>query len=209
MSIYNSLIFDLGKVVFDLSFDRVFQSWSISSGKHFNDIKNKFEFDTLFDKFEKDEIAASQFRSMVSQRLSINLSDIDFDNGWCNLYMDVYNGIDDLLINLKRNYKLVALTNTNIIHHNVWPVKYAHVLVHFEKIFSSHEMGARKPEAEAYKIVLDHLQCKPSEVIFLDDNADNIRGAKEIGIETIWVTSQEDMIKELQKFGCTQLYSEK
>lgn len=67
MSKYNALIFDLSKVVFDLSFDRVFQSWVTSSGKHFNDIKDKFEFDELFGKFEKDEIVAPQFRKMISQ----------------------------------------------------------------------------------------------------------------------------------------------
>jgi HAD superfamily hydrolase (TIGR01509 family) len=60
-------------------------------------------------------------------------------------------------------------------------------------------MAKRKPEPKAYKIVLDYLQCKPSEAIFLDDN---IIGAKKIGIATIWVTSQETMRTELEKFGC-------
>jgi HAD superfamily hydrolase (TIGR01509 family) len=63
-------------------------------------------------------------------------------------------------------------------------------------------MAKRKPEPKAYKIVLDYLQCKPSEAIFLDDNIDNITGAKKIGIATIWVTSQETMRTELEKFGC-------
>ena len=202
MGKYNSLIFDLGKVVFDLSFDRVFKSWAALSGKNFNDIKSRFKFDDLFDKFEKNEVSAPQFRTMLSQKLNISLTDEDFDKGWCNLYMDAYKDIDNLLISVKRNYKIVALTNTNVIHSKVWPVKYAHVLQHFEKIFSSHEMAKRKPEPKAYKMVLDYLQCKPSEAIFLDDNIDNITGAKKIGIATIWVTSQETMRTELEKFGC-------
>jgi len=56
----------------------------------------------------------------------------------------------------------------------------------------------RKPEERIYKIVLDYLQCKPAEVIFLDDNEQNILGAAKAGIKTILVTSQEQMRVELR-----------
>ncbi|MEJ7821732.1 MAG: TlpA disulfide reductase family protein [Chitinophagaceae bacterium] len=46
----------------------------------------------------------------------MKLSDQEFDKGWCDLYLDTYRGIDNLLAELKLNYKIVAFTNTNIIH---------------------------------------------------------------------------------------------
>ena len=78
---YNAIIFDLGKVVFDLSFDRTFKFWATASGRQFDDIKSKFRFDELSDEFERGDISASQFRAEVSQRLDIRLSDEDFDTG--------------------------------------------------------------------------------------------------------------------------------
>jgi putative hydrolase of the HAD superfamily len=201
METFRSIVFDLGKVVFDLSFDRVFKSWATSSGKQFNEIKSRFVFDELSDMFERNEISPEQFRTKVLRRLDVKLSDKDFDKGWCELYLDTYGDIGNLLMGLKRNYKLVALTNTNAIHHEVWSVNYAETLQHFEKIFSSHEIGTRKPEEKSFKIVLDYLQCKPAETIFLDDNADNINGAGELGIATILVTSQVKMREELLKNG--------
>ncbi len=81
METFQSVIFDLGKVVFDFSFDRVFQSWATSSGTPFADIKSKFVFDELSDKFERSEISSEQFRTLVSQRLNIKLTDEDFDKG--------------------------------------------------------------------------------------------------------------------------------
>ena len=198
---YKAIIFDLGKVVFDLSFDRVFQSWATASGKSFDEIKNKFTFDNLFDQFERNEVTATQFRNTVSQRLNFQLSDEEFDACWCNLYLDIYPGIDDLLINLKQHYKLVALTNTNYIHDKVWRKKYAGTLTHFEKIYASHDMGTRKPEAQAYQLVLDYLGCDARETIFLDDNKNNVAGAKQLGIETILVTSFEQLKQELWKHG--------
>ncbi len=47
MNEIKAIIFDLGKVVFDLSFERVLLSWSQSSGKSVEAIKNDFEFDTI------------------------------------------------------------------------------------------------------------------------------------------------------------------
>ena len=175
-----TIIFDSGKVVFDISFDRTFQFLATVSGRQFDDIKSKFRFDELSDKFERGEISEGQFRAEVSQRMNLKFSDKDFDNGWCDIYLDTYNGIDNLLKDLKHIYKLVALTNTNIIHERVWKVKYADTLRHFEKIFCSHEIKTRKPERKAYKIVLNDLQVKPQQTIFLYDNIDNIKVLKKL-----------------------------
>lgn len=198
---HGTIIFDLGKVVFNLSFDRTFQFWSTASGRQLDGIKSKFRFDGLFDKFESGKISSKKFRAEVSQRLDLKLSDEAFDKGWCDIYLDVYNGIDNLLVDLKRNYKLVALTNTNIIHDRVWKAKYADTLRHFEKVFCSHELKTKKPESKAYQIVLDYLQVKPQQTIFLDDNINNIKGAAELGIGTILVKSQKQMRDELLANG--------
>ena len=201
MPIYKAIIFDLGKVVFDLSFDRVFQYWSDASGKPFGDIKGKFQFDYIFDQFEKDEISSTQFRNQVSKTLDFKLSDVEFDKGWCYLYLDTYSGIDDLLESLNQNYKLVALTNTNIIHSRIWQVKYAETLKYFERIFSSIEMRERKPDVKAFQIVLDYLQLAPEQTVFLDDNIENIKGAEALGIKSILVASFVQMKGELRKIG--------
>jgi putative hydrolase of the HAD superfamily len=201
MTTYKAIIFDLGKVVFDLSFDRIFQYWSDASGKPFDDIKSKFKFNYIFDQFEKDEISATRFRNHLSKRLDIKLSDYEFDKGWCDLYLDTYIGINDFLESFKQNYKLVALTNTNIIHSRIWKVKYAGTLKYFERIFCSHEMGERKPDSKAFQIVLDYLQFAPQQTVFLDDNIENIKGAEALGIKSILATSFEQMKGELQKVG--------
>lgn len=198
MTNYKAIIFDLGKVVFDLSFDRVFQYWADVSGKKFTEIQSKFQFDNILDQFERNEISPQQFREEIYKRLDIKLSDHDFDKGWCDLYLDTYVGINDLLAGSKQSYKLVALTNTNFIHSKVWQRKYADTLKYFEKIFSSHEIGERKPDAKAFQIVLNYLQIAPHQTVFLEDNIDNIKGAEALGIKTILVTSFSQMKDELR-----------
>ncbi len=198
--IYNTLIFDLGNVIFQFSFDRSFQYWAKASDKSFEEIKEKFKFDEVFNKFERNEISPAEFRKLISARLEINLSDEEFDKGWCNLYMDVFPGIDELLAHLKNKYRLIALSNTNSIHQKVWKIKYAPTLIHFEKIFSSHELLCRKPEPEIYITVLEHLKIEPGHAIFLDDMPENVAGAAAVGMKTILVRTPAQMKAELEEW---------
>ena len=198
MTSIKGIIFDLGKVVFDLSFDRTFEFWANASGRQMDDIKNKFRFDEIYEKFETKELTAKEFRHLLSVQLNLSLPDNIFDAGWCNLYLDPYPEIVKLLTDLKVNYKLVALTNTNEIHETVWKVKYTKALQNFEKVFSSHHIKARKPNEQAYKIVLDYLKLNPEQTIFIDDNLENIEGAKKLGINTVLASSPRQIITDLR-----------
>jgi putative hydrolase of the HAD superfamily len=199
MKTYEALIFDLGKVVFDLSFDQVFYHWATASGQEAAAIKSRFQFDELFDAFERDDVSADAFRTEVSRRLGFQLTDQAFDEGWCALYLDPYEGVNEVLSNLKNQYRLVALTNTNSIHAQVWKPKYQESLAHFDKVFSSHELGARKPEKQAYQSVLNYLGTKPERAIFLDDSPVNIEGAAQLGIKAILVESPQQMQRDLNQ----------
>jgi len=199
MKTYEALIFDLGKVVFDLSFDNVFHCWAAASGQQAAVLKSKFQFDDFFDEFEKGDIADEEFRAEISRRLDLTLTDQVFDEGWCALYLDAYEGIDELLGSLKNQYRLVALTNTNSIHAQVWPTKYRESLRYFERVFCSHELKTRKPEKQAYQCVLNYLGVEPQHTIFLDDSQANIAGAAQLGIKTILVESPRQMQVDLYR----------
>lgn len=195
------LIFDLGGVVFDCSFDRTFDTWATLTGKPAEEIKREFKFSDNFEKFERSEISPRQFMESVSEQLNYKFDYATFEKGWNAIYLNIIRDIDHLLIELKRNYRIVALTNTNSAHALVWPEKYSDNLRHFEKIFSSHEMGIRKPEAKAFQTVLDCLNISAQQTIFLDDKEEYIEGAEQLGINTVLVTSYSQMLNGLKKFG--------
>jgi putative hydrolase of the HAD superfamily len=171
----------------------------MASGKTFKEIKSKFTFDEVFQSFERGELNPTQFRKLISERIDINLTDEEFDKGWCHLYMDEIQGVDKLLSDLKRKYQLLALSNTNEIHARVWKVKYAPILEHFMKIFSSNEMRTRKPETEIYQMLIDYLGLKPEQIVFLDDMPGNTISAGNLGIKTVTVSSFPQMKKDLEE----------
>ncbi|MBJ7279595.1 MAG: HAD family phosphatase [Candidatus Nanopelagicales bacterium] len=52
----------------------------------------------------------------------------------------------------------------------------------FDEVIISGEVGMRKPDAEIYHHTLELLKVKPTESVFVDDLAHNIKGAAELGM---------------------------
>jgi putative hydrolase of the HAD superfamily len=55
------------------------------------------------------------------------------------------------------------------------------------------EVGFVKPERQVYDHLIDRLGVEPSRVLFLDDVADNVAGAKAAGLQSAVFTSLDDL----------------
>ncbi|KPL14550.1 hypothetical protein AMJ74_03170 [candidate division WOR_3 bacterium SM1_77] len=201
MKKYCAMIFDCGGVIFHFSSDRIFKHWALVSGKDAIELKKKFDFGETYQKFERGEISPSVFRKKTMNKLEFKISDEEFDNGWNSMYMELVPGIVGLLRELRSTYRLVALTNTNAIHAERWPILFSSVLEYFEKVFSSHVIGARKPEKRAYETVLNYLGVNPQSTIFFDDNPEFVRAAETMDISSVRVTSFKQMANEMRERG--------
>ena len=73
----------------------------------------------------------------------------------------------------------------------------AQVMKLFDLVVESSVEGVRKPNPEIYKIACDRLGVSCSQAIFLDDLGINLKPAKELGMRTIKVVSQEQAIDDL------------
>ncbi|CAB5027214.1 unannotated protein [freshwater metagenome] len=55
----------------------------------------------------------------------------------------------------------------------------------FAHVVISGRVGVRKPEPEAYGLILDSMGLAPSEVVFVDDAEPNVEGARRVGMHTV------------------------
>lgn len=68
----------------------------------------------------------------------------------------------------------------------------------FDFTILSCEVGARKPEPQVYSAAMKKLPgIQPNEVLFLDDRAHCILGAKEFGLQTIHVKDHKTAIEQV------------
>ena len=66
-------------------------------------------------------------------------------------------------------------------------------LAPFSRKFFSCDLRAVKPEAAAYKSVLEALGASPAEVVFVDDRQVNVDGAQELGIRAVLFESPDQL----------------
>jgi len=118
------------------------------------------------------------------------------------IYAEYFSGddIDQWLLefaeSLKPNLKIGLLSNAWVDSR-----KRLGALFHFIEIFDvsifSAEVKARKPEPEIYRIMLEKLDAKAEECIFIDDFPENIEGAKKLGISTILFKDTQETIRKI------------
>jgi putative hydrolase of the HAD superfamily len=196
-----ALLFDLGGVVVDLDFQRVFRRWASEAGCNAADIASRFTQDEAYCQHERGEIDAARYFASLRTSLAIDLGDEQFLEGWQSLYLDPCDGVDLLLELAGKAYPLYAFTNSNPSHRSVWFPLLRRELSHFEAVFESCELGLRKPDTEAFHRVADLAGFRPQDFLFFDDSVENVVGARDAGMQAILVRSVEDVRAALGTMG--------
>ena len=62
-------------------------------------------------------------------------------------------------------------------------------------------MGMRKPDTEIYEFVLKDINKSGEECVFIDDTKQNLHGATQVGIHTIWAKQplDDEMMMEIKR----------
>lgn len=195
------LLFDLGRVVLDISFDRVMARWAAHAGCTPDELAIRFVVNDSFKHHETGKIDDAAFFAQLRQTLGIGISDGQFLEGWNAIFTGEMPGIAPLLKSAARHLPLYAFSNTNPAHVAHFSTAYADVLGHFREIYLSSSIGLRKPDAEAYDHVIKAIGVPASRILFFDDSAANIEGARARGLGAIHVTSTDDVARALSVLG--------
>jgi FMN phosphatase YigB (HAD superfamily) len=194
----DALLFDLGRVVLDIDFSRVLHFWAGHAGCEPAQLAERFLRDELYRRHEKGEISDEAFFAGLRSSLGIELSDTQFIEGWNSIFVGEMPGINHLLARAAKRLPLYVFSNTNAPHVAHFSGKYAGVLGHFREIFLSSAIGLRKPDAEAYDHVVQAIGVPAERIVFFDDLAENIEGARERGLKAVLVSSTDDVARALE-----------
>ena len=188
-----SIIFDLGGVILNIDFQKAAKAFKEFGLTDFEGLYSKANQSKLFDRLEKGLIDAQTFRNELRDISEIDMSDSQIDQAWNSLILDFPPARLQLLKDLRANYKLYLLSNTNIIHadfynqdlrdnHNIDGLEEL-----FDKVYYSHDIALRKPDTAAFAYVLNKQEIKAEDSLFIDDALPNILAADQMGLNTIFL----------------------
>lgn len=188
MSERSTVLLDFGGILYGLDYARMHRAfdalggWSrlVDSG-----------FRGLSDAFEKGALDPEGFRREVAHRLGRDVPAEALDAAWNSLLDGILPGAVDFVRGLAERHRLALVSNTNAIHFAAFGPECRELFAPFERLFLSHELGARKPEVPFYERVLSSLVARPEDCVFVDDLGVNVEAARALGIASVrWSTNQ-------------------
>jgi len=198
-----AVIFDLGNVL--ISFDHSIAARKILG---FTEKTEREIFDLFFDSgltglFEEGKIPPEEFFLRIKEMLGLKLDYAGFLPIWNEIFFLTSDNHDVYKVakRLKGRYKTALLSNINVLHFNylkqIFPLFDA-----FDCVFTSFELGMRKPHPLIYGRALEALGVKaPENIFYTDDRAELIEKAATLGIRGFVFKNTAQLIRDLEGAG--------
>ena len=147
---------------------------------------------------ENGKIDADTFcRKMAEASGREHVSWEEAQHCWLGFLKDVPVERLHYLLELKKHYHVCLLSNTNpfmmsFTRSSKFSSDGKPISFYFDTLFCSYEMKAYKPDSEIFIKALDTDKIVADETLFLDDSMKNIVAAQRLGIQTLYVKTNED-----------------
>lgn len=189
MNEIKNIVFDLGGVIMNLNVPQTIIEFSRLGITNIVNNTGHHYTDAIFYDFEIGKVSENEFVEKLSCMTNSKPSYLQVIEAWNAMILDMPRERINILLDLKKNYKIYLLSNTNSTHQQkfISEVNEANNFSFndlFEKAYYSHEIGMRKPNEDVFKFLLKDSNLKPEETLFIDDSIENINAAEKLGIQT-------------------------
>lgn len=187
----DNIIFDLGGVILNIDYNLTAQAFKDLGAENFDEMYSQQKQFGLFDQLETGQISQQGFINEMLRLLPSETKPKQVIDAWNAMLLDLPKERLKKLEELKNNYSLFLLSNTNSIHFEAFTkiIQKQHNLSsfqpYFEKLYYSHEIGLRKPNKEVFEHILDEQKLKAESTLFVDDSIQHVEGAKKAGLNAV------------------------
>lgn len=101
----------------------------------------------------------------------------------------------------KIKVKKYILSDNNAIYTSYEKKEHAEIFKEVDRAFLSQNIGMRKDKVQAFKFVIKRIKTKPEEAVMIDDENDNLKNARKLGMKTILFKNSRQLKKDLKKLG--------
>lgn len=193
----SAVLFDIGGVLIELDGLPSLAKLLGSQQTHDKIYKNWMASPAVI-RHETGQISSDEFAIQVVQDLNIDLTPDAFMENFATWIVGVFPNTFDLLNAIPSTISIAALSNTSAAH---WKHVEATGLTNkLDHLFLSHEIGHLKPDYQAFQAAVDGLKLPAQEIIFFDDNIDNVAAANAFGLKAHQALNPEQARQVLKQY---------
>ncbi len=202
MAITKNLIFDLGNVLYDIDFVKMYKAFDELGIPNFENHFTLNKSDQIFFDLEKGLITEVEFCKGFNALYGLNLSDAQIIAAWNALLIGYRKESIDWIKANNDTYATFLYSNTNQIHYDFFIPQFEREIGgNFENLFKtpyfSHKMGQRKPDPASFQYILDKEGLIAGETLFIDDNEPNVIAAASVGMQVLYLQPGMRVEKDL------------
>jgi putative hydrolase of the HAD superfamily len=192
MTATKNLIFDLGNVLYDIDFEKMYKAFDDLGIPNFENHFTLNKSDQIFFDLEIGLITEDQFCEGLNKLYLLNLTKAQIITAWNALLIGYRKESIEWVKANNGKYATFLYSNTNQIHYDHFIPQFSReVGGNFENLFKtpyfSHKMGQRKPDPASFLHILEKEGLKAEETIFIDDNEPNVIAAASVGMQVLYL----------------------
>ncbi len=195
-----TVILDLGNVIIPVDFRRCHAALAGVCSVPAEQIPKRISSTGLVQRFETGQVSPQDFVREVSTILGMDVNYAQFWDIWSSIFAPEPLLPDRMLEGLRRERRLLLLSNTNAIHFEMIQERYA-LLRHFHSYVLSYKVGALKPSPRIYEAAIARAGCLAEECFFADDNLPFVEAALRHGIDAVQFHSRAQLERDLESRG--------
>jgi FMN phosphatase YigB (HAD superfamily) len=199
--VIEAIVSDLGNVLLRFDNSVFYRAISRISGRPAADIEatvgRNLDLLTLF---EKGAVSPLDFYRNAGDLLEIAAGYEEFFSAYCEGVFTPVPSVSDLFRRLKPRYRMILLSNTDVIRWTHIKTKFPEILF-FDDYVLSFDVGAKKPQIEIYLEAIRAGGAAPERTVFIDDVPANVAGAERAGMKGILFESGADLEPKLRALG--------
>ena len=192
------IVYDLGNVLVEIDFGRIVARWADLAGIDPKALAPRFAHDLAYKSHERGEMDAAAYYASLRADLGLALDDAAMEEGWNAIFLDPIAPTVERMHRLATTVPQYLFSNTNAAHHAYWARRYERELAPLDGQFVSHLLRRRKPEIAAFEQVAREIGVPAERVLFFDDLAENVEGARAARMQSVLVRSPDDVARALQ-----------
>lgn len=190
----DAILFDFGGVIINIDYHATIDAFKNLGISNFDALYSQAQQEDLFDAIETGRISPQHFINGLLHLLPSGTTPNQVVHAWNAMLLDIPKERYDLLLSLKKKYRILMLSNTNSIHIDRalrrWDQSFEKTLFDvFDTVYFSHELGMRKPNQEIFEFVCTDQNLVPERILFIDDSEQHIHGAQAVGLQTHFLNS--------------------
>jgi FMN phosphatase YigB (HAD superfamily) len=189
------IVLDVGGVLIDLDLKLLFVSLSNRLGKEIGAPSGPI-LDELFLPVQTGEISFNDFIPALNSSLGISISPDEWRDLCCSIFTGEVPGMKEVILQLKSDYFLVALTNTIPEHWN-FLLEYYPILELMDGFVVSYKERLAKPDPAIYQVVMDRYCEGRLPHFHTDDTPEYVEVARRLGWRSEVFTNSLQFKKEV------------